>query len=59
MTTPMELDYWSNMTYGRNLLVGTKWTGATYDAAHPEYTGCHGPESAWTEYVPSTLITTC
>jgi hypothetical protein len=45
------------MTYGPNLLVGTKWTGETWAAAHPDHEGW--VSGSWTEYRPSHLITTC
>jgi len=53
----MELNYWSNMTFGSNLMVGTKWTGETWMAAHPDHEGW--VSGSWTEYSPSHLITTC
>ena len=45
------------MTFGPNLLIGTKWTGATWMAAHPDHDGWVA--GSWTEYRPSSLITTC
>jgi len=49
--------YWVEMTFGPNLLTGTKWTGATWMAAHPEHEGW--VTGSWTEHRPTHLITTC
>ncbi len=50
--------YWSNMSFAPNLMTKVaKWTGETWMAAHPDHDG--NVFGSWTEYRPSTLITTC
>ena len=56
-TEDRDRAYWAGMKFGPNLLIGTKWTGATWMAAHPDHKGWVA--GSWTEHRPSHLITTC